>query len=266
MDLDAYFARIGYAGPRTPTLATLQALLELHPAAIPFEAIDVLVIRGVDLAPEAVDAKLIAARRGGYCYEQNGLLKRVLTAPGFAGLLARVLWARSPDAPLPPRSHMVPRVVVEGTAWLADVGFGAAMPTSPLRLDTVEPQATRHDIYRLSPQGRELRLEAMIRGGWTPLHQLGLEPVLDVDYEPVNWYTATHPGSHFRHRLSVARSTPQARLTLSDNRLAARTPDGRVEQRMLVADELEHVLHETFLLPVQPEWRPWLERAAAAAR
>jgi N-hydroxyarylamine O-acetyltransferase len=266
MDLDAYCARIGYAGPRTPTLGTLRALQELHPAAIPFEAIDVLLGRSIDLSPEAVDAKLIAARRGGYCYEQNGLFKRVLTAMGFEveGLLARVLWTRPADAPLPPRSHMVLRVTIDGEAWLADVGFGASMPTWPLRLDTEEPQPTRHETYRLRPHGRDLRLEAKIDGDWLALHQLGLEPVLDVDYEPINWYTATHPSSHFRHRLSVARSTPRARFALSDNRLTVRTPDGHVERRMLTADGLERVLRETFLLPVQPAWRPLLERAAMA--
>lgn len=266
MDLDAYCARVGYAGPRTPTLATLQALVELHPAAIPFEAIDVLLDRAIDLAPEAVDAKLIAARRGGYCYEQNGLFKRALTAMGFTveGLLARVLWARPAEAPLPPRSHMVLRVLIAGEAWLADVGFGAAMPTAPLRLGTAAPQPTRHETYRLRSLGREVRLEAMLDGVWTPMHQFALESVLDVDYEPANWYTATHPGSHFRHRLSVARSTPEARFTLADGRLTIRTPDGRVERRMLTADELERALEQTFLLTVQPEWRPVLERAAMA--
>jgi len=63
VDLDAYFARIGYDGPRAPTIDVLRALHALHPAAIPFEAIDVLLGRGVDLSPQAVDAKLIGARR-----------------------------------------------------------------------------------------------------------------------------------------------------------------------------------------------------------
>jgi arylamine N-acetyltransferase len=98
--LDAYFARIGYEGPRTSTLATLRALHELHPAAIPFEAIDVLLERGVDLSPEAVEAKLITARRGGYCFEQNGLFQRVLAALGFEvePLIARAVWMAPPDA------------------------------------------------------------------------------------------------------------------------------------------------------------------------
>lgn len=69
VDLDAYCAQIGYHGPRTPTLETLYALHEHHPAAIPFEAVDVLLDRGVDIAPAAVDDKLLRAGRGGYCFE-----------------------------------------------------------------------------------------------------------------------------------------------------------------------------------------------------
>ena len=101
VDLDAYFARIGYDGPRAPTLATLRAIALRHPDAIPFENLDVLLGRGISIARADVDAKLIAGGRGGYCYEQNSLLKRVLQALGFQveGLMARVLWMAPEGAP-----------------------------------------------------------------------------------------------------------------------------------------------------------------------
>ena len=100
VDLDAYFGRIGYDGPREPTLAVLRAIAFRHPDAIPFENLDVLLGRGVSIVPADIDAKLIAGGRGGYCYEQNGLLKRVLEALGFQveGLMARVKWMSPDDA------------------------------------------------------------------------------------------------------------------------------------------------------------------------
>ena len=155
VDLDAYCERIGYRGPRTPTLGTLRALQAAHVAAIPFEAVDVLLGRDVDISPAAVDAKLIGKRRGGYCYEQNGLFKRVLRAVGFRveGLLARVRWQSPEDAPPTPRTHMALRVEADGAPWLADVGFGAAVPTAPLRMDTAEPQPTPQEPFRLLPSG-----------------------------------------------------------------------------------------------------------------
>jgi N-hydroxyarylamine O-acetyltransferase len=264
VDLAAYCRRIGRAGPLAPTVETLRALQELHPAAIPFEAIDVLTGRGIDISPQAVDAKLITARRGGYCYEQNGLFKRVLQAIGFEveGLIARVNWNAPADAPPRPPSHMALRVTIDGVPWLADVGFGSCVPTAPLRLDSREPQETAHETFRFVPAGGELQLEAEIAGRWAPVYRLLPTVQLDADYELANWYTATHPGSHFRHRLIVTRTTPEARHGLLGGRLTVRAADGQVDRRFLDADEIERELAERFLLPVEPEWRPIIERAA----
>lgn len=264
VDLAAYCRRVGYDGPLEPTLETLRALQELHPAAIAFEAIDVLTGRGIDISPQAVDAKLIAAGRGGYCYEQNGLFKRVLRAIGFEveGLIARVNWNAPADAPPRPPSHMALRVTIEGVPWLADVGFGSCVPTAPLRLGSREPQPTGHETFRLVPAGTELQLEAELGGHWAPVYRLLPAPQLDADYELANWYTATHPESHFRHRLIVTRTTPQARHILLGARLTVRSPDGATERRFLDADEIERELAERFGLPVDSDWRQIIERAA----
>src|SRR3712207_6616725 len=94
MDLDSYFERIGYTGTRTPTLDTLRAIHLLHPRTIPFENLDPLLGRPVRLDAAFLRAKLIAERRGGYCYEHNLLLKDVLEALGYPvrPLAARVMW------------------------------------------------------------------------------------------------------------------------------------------------------------------------------
>ncbi|MFY0989585.1 arylamine N-acetyltransferase family protein [Halomonas sp. C05BenzN] len=268
IDLAAYCARIGHDGELGPTLETLRRLQARHVAAIPFENLDILLGRGIDISPRAVDAKLIGARRGGYCFEQNALFKRVLEAIGFQveGLLARVLWMAPSDAPPRPRTHMALRVVVEGRPWLADVGFGGNAPVAPLAMDVREVQATRHETYRVTPSEEGLLLQARLDGEWAPLYDLSLQPQLPVDYELPNWYTATHPSSHFRHQLSVARTTPEARYALRNARLTVRTPAGEQTRRELGVGELETVLRETFGLPVAEGWRAVLERAVAAER
>lgn len=264
VDLAAYCRRISYAGPLEPTLETLRALQELHPAAIAFEAIDVLMDRDIDISPQAVDAKLIAARRGGYCYEQNGLFKRVLETIGFEveGLIARVNWNAPADAPARPPSHMALRVTIDGEPWLADVGFGSCVPTAPLSLDSREPQPTAHETFRFVSVAGELQLEAELGGRWVPVYRLLPGPQLDCDYQLANWYTATHPESHFRHRLIVTRTTPGARHVLAGARLTVRSPGGTSERRVLDADGIERELTERFLLPVEADWRPVIERAA----
>lgn len=263
IDLDAYFARIGYDGPREASLETLRGLHVLHTATIVFEDIDVQLDRGVDISPEAVDAKLITARRGGYCYEQNNLFKRVLTALGYQvdGLLGRVQWML-PLEPPRGRTHMALRVTIDGDPWLADVGFGSALP-GPIRFDSDDAQPTSHEHYRLVSVGRERRLEALIGEAWEPVYQLSPDAQLDVDYVQPNWFSSTHPTSNFRQNLIIARTTPETRYNLLNNRLTIRSPGAEVQKRTLNAAELADAAGDIFGLPVKPDWAPVFERAAA---
>lgn len=264
--LPRYLARIGYAGPVAPTFAVLAAVQAAHIAAIPFEAIDALTGAGIDIGAAAIDAKLIGQRRGGYCFEQNALFLRALLAIGFEaeGLLGRVRWMLPDDAPPTPRTHMVVRVRLDGRPWLADVGFGAAVPPAPLAMDSEEPQPTRHESYRVVRHGDVWQVAALIEGEWRTLYRLDPASPPAIDYEIGNWYTSAHPDSHFRHQLIAARTTADARYGLRDNRLTTRLVDGRIDRRYLTADEIERALSEIFLLPVRRHWRAAIERAATA--
>lgn len=266
IDLPRYLARIGYDGAALPTLAVLRALQAAHIAAIPFEAIDALVGEGVDIDPAAVDAKLIVAGRGGYCFEQNGLFLRVLRAIGFDAepLLGRVRWMQPADAPPTARSHMVLRVRLDSRPWLVDVGFGSAVPPAPLAMDSEAPQPTAHESYRTVRRGTEWSVRMQIGSEWAPVYAIDDAPAPAIDCDVANWYTSTHPGSHFRHRLIAARTTAKARFALRDNRLTIRDAAGTGERRYLTADQIETALAEIFLLPVRPHWRAAIERAATA--
>lgn len=268
LNLDRYFARIGYTGPARADLATLRALTELHPAAIPFEAVDVLLGRPIDLSVGAIQAKLVDGGRGGYCFEQNGLLKRVLEALGFAveGLIARVLWMLPPEAPPMPLTHMALRVTIDGERWLADVGFGSCVAGAPLRFDAVgTAQPTRHETFRLTRQGTWTLLEAQLPDGWQPLYMLSPEPALDADYVAANWYTSTHPASGFRRELRVATTAPERRATLMNNRLTVRHSKGGMDRRFLSKHELAEALVSTFGLRLDPESTEQAAAIAAAA-
>ena len=268
VDLPRYLARIGYDGPIAPTLEVLRELQAAHIAAIPFEALDVLIGKGVEVDAASVDAKLIDRGRGGYCYEQNGLFLRVLRTIGFdaEARLGRVRWMLADDAPTTARSHMVSRVMLNGRPWLADVGFGAAAPTAPLAMDDPDPQPTVHEAYRIRHShaggSDEWLVEALLGDSWKAMYIFDDVPQQPIDIAVANWYTSTHPSSHFRHQLIVARADDTARYVLRDNRLTVRSTDGRVEQSYLTADEIEAALGDLFLLPVRPHWRPAIARAA----
>jgi N-hydroxyarylamine O-acetyltransferase len=220
-DLDAYLDRIGYRDPRMATLDTLQALHALHPAAIPFENLNPLLGWPVPLDVKSLQMKMIAGRRGGWCFEQNTLFRYALEALGFSvtPLAARVLWNTPPEAPIGPRSHMLLLVHLKGLPYVADVGFGGNVLTAPLRLEPHAAQATPHESHRLTPVENGFLLEAEVRDEWRPFYRFTLEPQFPSDYEVSSWYLCHHLSSFFRHMLLGARATPGARYALRNNSL-----------------------------------------------
>jgi N-hydroxyarylamine O-acetyltransferase len=246
IDCDAYLARVGYSGPRVPSLAVLQELVARHTASITFENIEPITRSVPSLDLPSLQRKLVAQRRGGYCYEQNTLLQAALSALGFAvtGLLARVLRGL-PAGVMTARSHMLLRVDLPEGTYLADVGFGALTPTAALALRPDVEQATPNETFRLRMIGEEYLLQASIDGGWANIYQLALLPQLPSDYAMVNWYTATRPNALFAENLMVTRPTAGIRRTLFNRQLVVRRRDAPVERRVLrVRDDYEHALAE----------------------
>ncbi|MGY6118333.1 arylamine N-acetyltransferase family protein [Paraburkholderia strydomiana] len=251
LNLDNYFERIGYTGPRAPTLEVLKAIHRLHPRAIPFENLNPLTRRAVKLDLESVERKLVDDRRGGYCFEQNALLANVLIELGFqvTPLIGRVLWGREPDA-VPPRTHMVLRIDLDNEAWIADVGFGSVTLTSPVRLTPGLAQRTDLGIFRLADASHDaLYLEVQARDQtWSRVYRFDLHPVEWIDYETSNWYTSTSPEAIFANNLIVCRVLDDTRLALLNDQLNERAADGSIvrEQRLASADELAACLHDRF--------------------
>jgi N-hydroxyarylamine O-acetyltransferase len=262
-DLDAYCARIAYDGPREPTLAAFRAIVLGHARAIPFENLDVLLDRGVRLDLPALADKLVARRRGGYCFEHNTLLLAALRRLGFdaEGLAARVVWNQPADF-VGPRTHMLLRVALPEGPHIADVGFGGLTPTAPLALREGIVQQTPHESFRLQAAEGGFTLAARRGGQWQSLYRFTLDAQAPVDYEVANWFTATHPQSLFRNHLMAARATAEGHHTLFDDRFAIRRRDGTSERRRIRdAADLALVLAAHFGIALSAE-----ELAPAAAR
>ncbi|WP_423606336.1 arylamine N-acetyltransferase family protein [Sphingomonas sp. MS122] len=269
-DVDAYFARIGWTGPVAADRATLDAIAAHHPAAIPFENLDPYLDRPVDLAPEALMAKLVHGGRGGYCFEQNGLLRRVLEAIGFAvtPLSGRVVWNMDPET-VTARTHMVLRVDLPDGPVLIDSGFGSAVPTGALDLIPDIEQPTPHEPFRFVRNGEEWRAQIRIGSEWRTTYRFDLSPQQEIDYLVANWYTSTHPSSHFRHGLTLARPLAGRRISLRGNELALRALDGPSERRDLTdAEEIAAVIEGDFgiRIPDRPALLARLRASLADAR
>jgi N-hydroxyarylamine O-acetyltransferase len=245
LDLAAYFARIGYTGSQAPTLATLNAMMSRHVQSIPFENLDVLLNRPISIETAAIVDKLVHQRRGGYCFEHNTLFLCALEALGFTvtAISARSRYQRAVRDSLP-RTHVFLRVELEGESYLVDVGFGGLSLTASLRLVLDGSQDTPNEPRRIVSEGRwdgfKLRApdavlvhQAYFANNWHDLCEFTLEPMSPIDREMGNWYTSTHPRSHFREHLMVARATPEGRVILSDSEFTWRQRDGSAKSRVL---------------------------------
>ncbi|QDZ02077.1 arylamine N-acetyltransferase [Nitratireductor mangrovi] len=252
LDLDAYFRRIGYHGPREPTFAVLAALHEAHPQAIPFENLDPFMGKAVDLEPARVLDKLIGRGRGGYCFEHNLVFMRALRALGFTvgGLAARVLWGQAEDA-VTPRGHQLLRIDLDGRILIADVGFGGLTLTTPLLLAPGIVQETPHESFRILETGDHFRLQAEVDGQWRTLYRFDLAPQFDVDYQVSSYFLSTNPASHFVTSLIAARAVPGRRYALRGNSFAIHEKGGRTQRRELNdPDELASILERDFKIAI----------------
>jgi N-hydroxyarylamine O-acetyltransferase len=245
-DLDAYLERIGHRGPVEPTVDCLDALHLAHVSSIPFENLDILLGRPIRLDLESLQAKLVRARRGGYCFEQNTLFAAALETIGFGvtPLAARV---RLRTREITARSHMTLRVDAGGSSRLADVGFGGA---SILRSLPIEPGGPVDQFgwrFRLV-EGDEARiLQGMGTDGWRDFYSFTLERQYPIDFEVANHYTSTHPSSHFTTTPTAQRSSPERSLILRGNTLTEVTPSGETTTE-ISDDELLEVLSTRFAL------------------
>jgi N-hydroxyarylamine O-acetyltransferase len=251
LDLAAYFNRIEYQGPTSPTLDTLQKLHLAHATHIPFENLDVLLRRPIRLDLPSLFAKLVTNQRGGYCFEQNRLFASVLELLGFSVtcLSARVqMGATEPRA----RTHMLLSVQIDGQPWLADVGFGHEGLLHPILLQPGHQARQFAWQYRIVANDGLYTLQSLHAERWFDLYRFTLEPHHPIDYEVANHYTSTYPESRFTLNMIAAKPGPERRLVLWNGVLTEQTATAKSETRIASDEDLLRVLDSGFRLRFPP--------------
>ncbi|WP_294392339.1 arylamine N-acetyltransferase [uncultured Sphingomonas sp.] len=239
-DLDLYLARIGLSARPDPDAVGLVALQRAHRLSIPFENLDVLLGRGIAIDSGAVFAKLVTARRGGYCFEHNRLFLDALNALGFVArpLLARV-WLGQPG-PIPPRTHTLALVTIDGQDWIADAGFGGSyappMPLAEGETASAPDGATFHLAHdplhgwMLEREGDHRFTDGRTTSaGRHPQFSFTLDPVFPADLALSNHWTSTAPESRFRQTSIVSLVLPQGFASLTDRSYRRRNGDREAE-------------------------------------
>jgi N-hydroxyarylamine O-acetyltransferase len=229
MDLSPYLSRINYSGDHSTSSETLRTLHLCHVLAVPFENLDGY--RGVPVSLEPADlfAKIVTARRGGYCFELNGFFSLLLEAMGFevTRLIARVRYGAKPPYP---RSHQVLLVTVRGEPWLVDVGFGGNGLLEPMPLEAGAEVMQHSEAFKLLPaDGGEYLLQCRVHGEWESLYSFTTDPCQPIDYKYPNYFHSHSPDSIFMQRRICTIPTTEGRKILVDRTLSVRR-QGKTEK------------------------------------
>ncbi|WP_367123480.1 arylamine N-acetyltransferase [Streptomyces phytohabitans] len=241
--VDAYLARIGADRAAAADAEALRVLHRRHLTAVPFENLSIHLGQDIVLDERPLLAKIVDDRRGGFCYEVNGTFAALLRALGYGvDLLAARPYAGKRLAV--PYSHMALRVrTVDGSVWLADVGFGKHSEY-PLLLDAEGEQPDPGGVFRIVPAA-DGDLDVLRDGA--PEYLLDTRPRALADFEAGCWYNRTSPDSHFTGSLVCSRLTEDGgRRTLSGRLLVTTSARGARTERELAADEVLDAYRELF--------------------
>ena len=264
LDLDAYLARINYAGPRTSTYDTLANILRAHIASIPFESFDVLLGRPIRLDLEGLQAKIVANRRGGYCFEHGSLMHAALEAIGFNPVrhASRFVLFKARHESV--RQHMFLTVTIDGATFVVDPGFGPFACPLPIPVGGTSIPADA-PTHRLAREGNDWVLYITQDGKQVPGWTSTMEEEYPVDFEMMNYYISTHPASFFTHNILASAVTKEGRVNIMNqgvhiirngNAEAAQLAD-RKALRSLVSQHFGFDLPELETVRVDgvPDWR-----------
>ena len=244
MDVEAYLRRIEYDGPRQPSAACLRALHRQHLFTVPFENLDIPLGNPIRLDLAQLYDKIVVCRRGGFCYELNGLFCELLTAMGFQVEMLSARVCRADGGFGPEFDHMLLKVELE-EPWLADVGFGESF-VDPIIFRTGGASEVNGRRYSVVPAGDEWQLLREDEKGQVPQYRFRDVPRQLSDYAGMCHFHQTSPESHFTQSWTCSRAMPEGRVTLANMRLII-TRGGYREERLLTSEaEVRGCLREQF--------------------
>lgn len=245
IDVSAYLHRIKYHGSTAPTVDTLCALHRAHLLAVPFENLDVHRNKPIVLNEAALFEKIVVNRRGGYCYELNGLLASLLRALGFNVTLFSSNVIRGG---IPAEIDHLTLLIQFDERWVVDVGFGDSSRL-PLRLVEDENQFGVDSTYRFIRFGDRWLLQRLLETNeWYDEYSFDatMTPLVLRDFENANHYYQTAPESYFVQGRICSRATDDGRISLTGDSLIVTRKGQREETPIEDEQAFARALNEHF--------------------
>lgn len=259
MDVMDYLRRCSASGPVAPgglepTLGTLKVLHEAHLIAIPFENLDIHCGQSLCLDEVALFKKIVLMRRGGICYELNGLFATLLRRLGFRVSLISAGVAHDHVHFGPEFDHLALLVHLADGDWLADVGFSSSF-RHPLKFEAEVVQAFHDHSYRLHRESAYWIVQRARNSAWESLYRFQLQPHEIHHFAERCRYQETSPESYFTQNLLFTRATETGRITLCDRKLAISSSAERSLCEIQTEEEYRAMLIRHFGITLLPETR-----------
>ncbi|MCB0794688.1 MAG: arylamine N-acetyltransferase [Flavobacteriales bacterium] len=249
-EIEAYLERIRAPHPQRADLSALRTLHRAHLASVPFENIDIRSGVPIALDLDRLFDKVVLRRRGGFCYELNGLFAELLRRSGFqVDLVEGRVYHHRRKAYGPPFDHMALLVQVPEGTYLADVGFGDLfLEPMPFADGARVDEGERSYVLEASSDGL-YDLFRLQKGARVPNYRFHPTPHPFTAFEDMCRYHQTSPSSHFTQRTLCTMALPDGRITVTDHRLI-RTSNGNRSEQALDRKGFEQALQDHFGLTV----------------
>jgi len=242
IDVEAYLRRMEYGGDREPSAATLRALHRQHLFTVPFENLDIPLGTPIVLDTARFYDKIVTRRRGGFCYELNGLFGELLRALGFRVEMLSARVRREDGGFGPEFDHMLLKVSLD-EPWLVDVGFGDSF-VDPIPFQAGGADQVNGHRYTVLPIDNEWQLLRDDDKGQVPLYAFGDVPRELGEYREMCAFHQTSPESHFTRSWICSRATPDGRVTLANMLLILTRGRERSERQLNAEQELRSCFEE----------------------
>ncbi|MEQ9422835.1 MAG: arylamine N-acetyltransferase [Cyclobacteriaceae bacterium] len=247
IDVERYLQRIGFTEPSLPNYDYLKKLHKLHQLNIPFENLDIHWQKEIILEYDPIYEKIVANRRGGFCYELNGLFHALLLNLGFKADLISVRMFKEDGEETPEYEHMAILVEIDDTTYLADVGYGDLfLEPKVLIPNELQIDYTRYYKFTKSPDDDFILWQSSDASSFERKYIFSTQRRQFIEFVPRCHWQQTSPDSHFTNKKICTIATQEGRISLSDGKLIETVKGKKKETHLLNADDFNVKLKERF--------------------
>ena len=251
MDVDKYLRRINYEGSLEPNLKLLTALQEQHLLRVPFENLDIHYKTPIELDVSLIFGKVVNNKRGGFCYELNGLFYQLLRRLGFeVKMVSARVYNTDKKTISQEFDHLAIIAKIDLVDYLVDVGFGE-FSFWPLQLQLRAVQHDQRGDFRIEKyEDLCYQVQKLVGGSWTTEYVFSMQSRELSEFEEMCLYHQTSPDSHFTQNKMCSLATESGRITVSSDRIKIREGELTTEIPLSNESEFRDALEKYFRIRI----------------